>query len=189
MRGVADLLTSGAKDFTFRALAGASGVPERTLYRHYASKDLLLEAFWAWLNREQLAIPPAANSLDGLIEQAAAAYAAFDGREQLVRAMLHDPLGREARIAQAQARRAELRKALKDELVDVAPDDQKRLLVAVQLFMSAAGWETMKDYWGLNAAEMTATTTWAVQSLVAGAQRDAHKPRSRSAAPAKRKSG
>jgi AcrR family transcriptional regulator len=175
MRGLADLLTSG-RDVPFRALAAASGVPERTAYRHYASKEALFSAFWRWLN-ERLGMPATPKSPQELIDQVPALFAAFESGEPLVRAMLHDPHGRATRLATTAARRTRLNTALEEVLEVIAPSDRTRLLASVQVLISAAGWETMKDYRGLTTAEAADAAQWAIRTLIAEAHRHGRSPR------------
>lgn len=176
MQGVAALFGSGVGDFTYRSLAAASGVPERTIYRYYPTKEAVFAAFWVWLRGERLGLPPPARTLDELFARLPVAFAAFDRSEPLIRAMLHDPHGRATRLTHAEARRAELRAVLAGVLAALDPAARTRLLASVQLLFSAAGWETMKDYWGLSGAAAADAACWAVAALIAQA-RGRPKPR------------
>ena len=170
MQGLSALLRAGGNDVTFRALAQASGVPERTLYRYYPSKDALLAAFWTWLN-ERLGMPPPPRSPDELIESIEDIFAAFASDEPLIRAMLHDPHGRATRLAHAKARRARLRNALQPVLAPLDAATRKRLIAAIHVLVSAAGWETMQDYGRVTSQEAAEASQWAVATLIAEAGR------------------
>lgn len=185
MHGLAGLLTSGT-EVTFRNLAAAAGVPERTLYRHYPSKDALLAAFWIWLN-DRLGMPPPPRSSKELIDGIAAIFGAFAAGEPLIRAMLHDPHGRATRLAHAEARRKRLQTALAPVPIDATL--RKRLLTALPALISAAGWETMQDYAGVTSKEAADAAQWAVAALIAAAQRpEKSSPGNRAgSAPRKRK--
>jgi len=170
MRGLADLLASASGDVTFRALSQASGVPERTIYRHYATKEAVFSEFWMWLNT-RLGMPAPPKSPEDLVEQVPVVFAAFEAGEPLVRAMLHDAHGRATRLAHTEARRAKLRDALGDILVALEPADQRRLLSSIQVLFSAAGWENMKDYWDNTSDQAADAAQWAIRALIAQAQR------------------
>lgn len=169
MQGLAGLLTAQGSDVTFRALAQASGVPERTLYRYYPSKEALLAAFWTWLN-DRLGMPPPPRSPEDLIANIAGIFAAFAAGEPLIRAMLHDPHGRTTRLDHAEARRARLRTALQPVLAPLEARARRRLLATVQVLISAAGWETMRDYSRVTSEEATDAAQWAVATLIAEAR-------------------
>jgi AcrR family transcriptional regulator len=164
MHGVAAIIEAG-DDLTFKALSRASGVPERTLYRHYPTREAVLAAFWAWLNA-RLGMPPPPVSAEALVGSVPALFAAFEADERLVRAMLHDPQGRATRHAQAEARRARLLDALAEVLAPLDATGRRRLLASVQALASAATWESMKDNWDLSAEEAGDAAQWAVAALI-----------------------
>ena len=168
MRAVADLLQQGEGDLTYRRLSAATGVPERTLFRYYPTKSALMSAFWTWLNAK-LQMPAPAHAPAELVDQVPQLFAAFEADASLVRAMLHDPNGRDTRLAHAPERRARLRAALQPLVDTLAPDEQIDLLASVQLLASAAGWESMKDNWELSGERAARAAQWAVAALLAAA--------------------
>jgi AcrR family transcriptional regulator len=168
MQGLAQMLTAGT-EITFRSLAQASGVPERTLYRYYPNKEALLAAFWIWLN-DRLGMPPAPRTPHELVDGIATIFAAFASSEPLIRAMLHDPHGRATRLAHAEARRRRLQAALAPVLAPLDTAARRRLLASIQVLISAAGWETMRDYSELGPAEAADAAQWAVAALIAAAR-------------------
>lgn len=180
MQALAGLLTAGAEEITFRTLASASRVPERTLYRYYPNRDQLFAAFWTWLN-DRLGMPPPPRSPDELIAGIARIFAAFSADAPLIRAMLHDPQGRATRLAHSEARRKRLRTALEPVLEPLTAGERKRLIAAIQALISAAGWETMQDYGQLTAQEATETAQWAVAALIAAARPPARSTKRRKA--------
>jgi AcrR family transcriptional regulator len=169
MKGLSGLLTNG-DEVTFRALSRASGVPERTLYRYYPSREALLAAFWTWLN-DRLGMPAPPKSPQDLIASIAGIFAAFAADEPLIRAMLHDPQGRATRLAHGEARRARLRNALQPVLAPLEATARRRLLVSIHALISAAGWETMRDYGRVSSPEAADAAQWAVATLIAEAGR------------------
>src|SRR5688572_20713066 len=50
LAGVSDLIAAGA-DVTFAKAAAATGVPERTIYRHFPTRDALMAALFEHTNR------------------------------------------------------------------------------------------------------------------------------------------
>jgi AcrR family transcriptional regulator len=166
MAAVARLIETGAGDFTFRGLAQASGVPERTLYRRFASKDLLLAEFWDWLNRERLELPPAPRSVGELIAQVPTLFAAFDRSEPLVRAMLRDPATQALRLAHANARLAEMGAALAAATRSASPGVRRKFVASARVLTSAAGWATFKDLGMLTGAEAASAAQWSLRALL-----------------------
>src|SRR5207302_7947373 len=94
---VADLLEAErAEELTVPAVAEASGVSLRTIYRHYPTRDELLEAAGRWIGDElfQHRYP---RDLDEVADLYEAGCRDFDERPGLVRAMAFSQLGQNAR--------------------------------------------------------------------------------------------
>ena len=169
LRAVAELLRQSQEEVTFESVARESGVPQRTLYRHFANKEALFGAFWRWMN-EGIEMPALPTSPEEVVLQIPALFAAFDRDEALVRAMLHHPYGRAVRLAHAEARRTKFGEALR-EITELLPNDvAQRLLASVTVLCSASGWESMKDNWKLSGAAAAKAAQWAVQALIDNAR-------------------
>lgn len=167
LAGLAAMLAKET-EFSFTRLAAEAGVPERTLYRHFADKEALFTAFWGWVNAG-IEMPARPATPDEVVEHIPALYAAFDRDEALVRAMLHNPYGRAVRIDQAAARREKFRLALAEVLAGLTEQEQLNLMAAVTVLCSAQGWESIKDNWGLSGAAAAQAAQWAVRTLIDGA--------------------
>jgi AcrR family transcriptional regulator len=152
-------------EVTFDVLARASGVPVRTLYRYFPSKEALFAAFWPWMN-ERIEVPARPRTADEVISHIPELFAAFDRDEMLVRAMLHSPHGRQVRIANAAARREKFADALREVTTTLSPAATRRFLAAVTAICSASGWESMKDNWGLSGPAAAEAAQWAVHALI-----------------------
>ena len=124
-----------------------SGVPQRTVYRYFVSKEALFGAFWRWVN-DTIAMPAAPTTPAEVVDHIPALFAAFDRDETLVRAMLHSDYGRAVRLAHTEARREKFRLALQPVTDALPPEAARNLLAAVTVLCSASGWET---FWRLRA--------------------------------------
>ena len=165
MEATAALLRDGGEDVTFDLVAKRSGVPVRTVYRHYESKEALFTAFWQWMN-EAIDMPAAPTTAEELVAHIPRLFAAFERDEALVRAMLHNPHGRAVRISFAQARQAKFEFALRDVLDPLAVAERTRILATVTVLCSASGWESMKDNWQLDGHAAAEAAQWAVAALI-----------------------
>lgn len=163
----AQLIETGEAQVTFQRLSQLSGIPERTIYRHFPHKEAVLEAFWHWLNAE-LPIPASPEASDDLPAYVRALFAAFDSRPHLVRAMLASPSGRTLRETHAEARRAKFKHALASLVASLPDTDAACLLSAVEAICSAPGWQSLAASAGSeNAAD---AAVWAVEALLARAR-------------------
>jgi AcrR family transcriptional regulator len=164
MIALAEILRSGV-EVTFEAIAQEAAVPIRTLYRYFPSREELFAAFWPWMNA-RIEVPARPESAGDVIGHIPELYAAFDRDEPLVRAMLHNPHGRSIRNANAAARRDKFAKALEEVTAGLSASDALQLLAGVTTICSAAGWESMKDNWGLTGPAAADAAQWAVAALI-----------------------
>jgi 8-oxo-dGTP pyrophosphatase MutT (NUDIX family) len=80
--------SAGAPDeITTEAIAQKAGVQRRTLFRHFATKDDLLAAFWPWLNA-RIGVSSAPETLQGIIDGPRRTFHQFDAHEAAIRAAL-----------------------------------------------------------------------------------------------------
>lgn len=163
---------AGLEGLSFAALAKEAGVQERTAYRHFPNKDVLLSALWEWVNR-QADIPGFARTQAELLSMPPVAYAGFDRQEGLMRALLSSPQGREFRLRVNGERQETLRGVLSDLLPHLSAAEGRNLLATVQLLYSATAWMTMKDYWGLDGKAAGEASVWAIKALLETAARSA----------------
>jgi AcrR family transcriptional regulator len=153
---------------TFAAIAHEVGCRERTVYRHFASKDDLARAFWDWQYAVFGRPDRSATGAAELHAQTAAAFAAFDARPELVRAMLHTRHGRAARLSDNAARQQAMLRTAAAELPQLDPPTRRRAAAAIQLLSSAAAWEVLRDYWDMTADEAAATARLAITAILDG---------------------
>lgn len=169
MQALAALMRGGA-NVTFELLANRSGVPLRTLYRHFSSREVLLGAFWEWVNRH-VEMPPLPETPEEIVSHISALFAAYDRDEPLIRAMIHDPHGRAVFLDKGGARRESFSKALMPILDALPAPEARGLAVSVTVLCSPAGWESMKDNWRFTGVDAAAAAQWAVRSLIEEARR------------------
>ena len=155
-------MTAGAEDITFDAVSRASGVPLRTVYRHFPNRAALRDAFWGWLN-DAIEVPDPPRTPADLPAYGRALFAAFDRQAALVRAFIHTAAGRDIRSAGTAARQEKFRRALAPLLADLSPETGHALLAAVMSLCSASGWENMR---AIGEAEAGDVVAWSLAALV-----------------------
>jgi AcrR family transcriptional regulator len=155
----------------FDELATVSGVNRRTIFRHFPTKEALLEAFWNDANAS-LGVRFWPQSEKDLTELPPALFASLDGIEGIVRASHASGAGRQMRLQANEERQAAFRKSLAEVSKDLVPERARQLEAAVQLLFSATAWQTMKDYWGFSGEEAGKAAAWAIEALLDAARRD-----------------
>jgi AcrR family transcriptional regulator/quercetin dioxygenase-like cupin family protein len=151
--------------FTLDAIAQQAGLERRTVFRHFKTKEALLQAFWVWIN-DRITPRTLPTSLDELIAAPKETFARFDDEEGVIRASLHTPTGRAMRMTAVPARREAFRAALREATHGAPAEDGRRLETIVHLLYSASAWETMRDYAGVSGAQAGDAASWALRILV-----------------------
>lgn len=170
LRATAELLQRDPDTaLSFGELAAAAGVQERTIYRHFPSKEALLDAFWIWVN-ERAGFAAYPNSERDLVEHPKQVFAGFDELEGVVRASLTTAAGREMRLRRLAERRDAFARSLAKATAGLTPESARRLTGLVHLLYSASAWQVMRDYAGLSGAEAGTAASWAIRTLIAAAR-------------------
>ncbi len=159
------LKSRSLNELSLATVAREAGITERTVYRHFATREDLLEATWAAVNAA-IGMTEFPRTAEELIDRPKRLFPAFDRRAEVVRAMLASPQGRELRLRVNKERQAAIRSAVKEARPKLREPAFTRLCAAVQLLYSASGWATMTDYWGLDSAEAGRAASEAIAVLL-----------------------
>ncbi len=152
-------------ELSLATVAREAGITERTVYRHFATREQLLEATWAAVN-DAIGIKDFPRTAEELIERPKKLFPAFEKRAEVIRAMLASPQGRELRLRANKERQSAIRAAVKSARPNLREPALTRLCAAVQVLCSASGWATMTDYWGLDSAEAGRAASEAIAELL-----------------------
>ncbi|HVY85139.1 MAG TPA: helix-turn-helix domain-containing protein [Caulobacterales bacterium] len=133
-------------------IAEKANVTERTLYRHFATRDDLLRAIWPRL-QARVGSPGFPSTAKDLAEMPLWLFPNFDAEGGAVRASLFSRAGRELRRATNRERQAAIRKAVREARPDLKEPELTRLCAVIHLIGGAYGWAVMKDAWDLDGDE------------------------------------
>src|SRR5687768_18577046 len=64
---------------TYAAVAAAAGIPERTLYRHFPTREALLKALYDWVNQKLTVDAERPTDAAGLARLVRLVFPGFDG--------------------------------------------------------------------------------------------------------------
>lgn len=155
----------GLEELSFAAVAAGAGVKERTVYRHFANKALLLEGLWDWF-QGSVHYGPVAETEAELIAKPLSTFPGFDENEQFVRALWSSTQGREFRLSNVETRKAGINKAIADATRGLPPRQTRWIAAVIHVLYSGAAWSTMKDYWGLSGDEAGKASATAIELLI-----------------------
>lgn len=169
MDAVERLLSQGSLDeLTFAQVAVEAGISERTVYRHFPTKELLLEAFWARV-QQTLGMEQSIRSWEDYVQSRPAAFATMDRRERLLRAVMHSAQAHEARLRINAERQAGIRRVVADAVGPLPEPEFTELCALVHLLGSAPAWAALKDYWGIKGVRAGRVVAQAITTLTAAA--------------------
>ncbi|MDX2237618.1 MAG: helix-turn-helix domain-containing protein [Hyphomonadaceae bacterium] len=160
------LFRDGAvEDLTMAGVAARAGMTERTIYRHFETREALLGAVWEEINAI-VKTPSMPDTPERLIAQPREMFREFDKEEALLRAIVTTRQGRELRLSVNAQRQTAIRQAVRAARPELMEPHFTRLCAAVQLLDSSFAWAVMKDYWGLAGDEAGAAASEAIRVLL-----------------------
>lgn len=155
----------GPDEISMEAIAQQAKVQRRTVFRHFASKDELLAAFWPWLN-QNIGASIAPETTRNVIDGPRKTFPLFDRHEPAIRAALHSRTGREMRAGTIPMRRASFSDALGPVLSALPAEKARTVQALAHLLYSASAWETLKDYGGLTGVQAGEAASWALETIL-----------------------
>src|SRR5688572_3855587 len=164
LEGVAALLERG-EALTFAAVAAAAGIPERTVYRHFPTREALLVALYEWANARLGTGGERPSDGEGFSRFVRQTFTGFDALAPVVRELSVAPEGRHARLAQNPERQRAALAMVRREAPRLDAPTTRRLAAVLQLLTAASSWQNFRDYWGMDGAEAAEASVLAAELL------------------------
>ncbi len=152
-------------DISMDAIAAAAGVERRTVFRHFATRDALYLAFFAWLNA-RLGVVSAPQTPAGMQDAIRDGFDSFDDQAAAIRAAIHSKPGREMRAATIPARREAFARCLAPATAGLPPGKRAQVEALAHLLYSAPAWEVLKEYGGLTGPQAGEAAAWALELIL-----------------------
>jgi AcrR family transcriptional regulator len=143
---------TGAEPVAIAAVAEGAGVTHRTVYRHFKTRDDLIEAVWPRL-QQRLQSKGFPRTAADLVAMPGRLFPRFDENATLVRASAFSDAGLEVRLRANAERQDAMLACVADALPGLDPQAMRRRAAVVQLIDSAYAWAALRDFWGLDGVE------------------------------------
>jgi AcrR family transcriptional regulator len=175
---IGQIAEEGLGELTVPLVAERAGVSLRTVYRHFPSKDDLIDSV-AEFRDLQFGVhgPPA--TVEELLETTPRLFEGFAARDDLVRAADVSAAGRHIHDRARRRRAKALSRIFEEVTRDLSPTEARRLAAIVQVLWSTRAWLTLHDNWGMDGKEAGKAAQWAIATLLDEARRMGEDARTR----------
>lgn len=173
LEGVAALLATD-DHLTFSALATTTGVPERTIYRYFPTREALLAAVFDWTNARIGFDGELPTDGDGAVALVRRVFPGFDEHAPVVRELLLSRDGLDVRLSSMDARRRAALALVRNEAPGLDRTTTRRVAAVVQLLTTASTWQTLTQYWDVHGDEAAETAALAIELLLDAARNRAN---------------
>jgi AcrR family transcriptional regulator len=150
---------------TILDIALEAGVTERTIYRHFKTREDLLKAVWPHM-QAKIGMSGFPKDVEALLAAPARLFPRFDMYEGSVRASMYSAAGREVRTGANPARQQAFTACVAQALPELDDAARRRRAAVVQMIGSSHGWACLKDYWGLDTKEAARAAAEAIAILL-----------------------
>lgn len=165
------IVDGGADELSLREVARAAGVSAPTAYRHFATKEALLDAMVAFIDQRML-IPAKIDSIEDFIGALPTIHQSFADNRRFMRAYLRARAAADLRLAGRKNRARRVGNAVNRSLPKLSETEQRALAPLLQVFSSSSVWELWSEQWGLEGERAGQVAAWAVKALYAELRRD-----------------
>ena len=155
---VAQVSETGRNDFAVAEVAELAGVSPRTVYRHFPTRDDLIEAIVDHV--DQCARPEMPNGPEDLPRHLTELFAWFEDNAEMIEASHVAGLGREVRAA-GRKRRGDQSRDWIDEWAAALPEAERlRAWGVFRAMIGSQSWRTMRRELGLSPEQATDAMQW-----------------------------
>ena len=155
-------------DLTYASVAAEAGVQERTVYRHFPTKEDLEAALWDWIIGRLTHADFAAGDEEQLVAAMRESFAGFDAGASLIQAMLRSPQGLDVRRSQQPARRAMFEACVDSAAPGLPPQVRDRAAAVLQVLYSAASWDLLRSLRDMDADQAADAIELGIRSFLGG---------------------
>jgi AcrR family transcriptional regulator len=162
------VVEEGLHDVSIQQVADRAGITHRTVYRHFASRQDLVEELANWLDRrlaEQggILIPLTADQMPAAIEYNSRL---FDEDAELVAALAKVTWGVRQETSAQRHRTRSFAEALAPVTVHLDPVHARGVAAVVRYLMSSRTWLAFREEFGLTGKESGPVIAWVIQLLL-----------------------
>ncbi len=159
------VLEEGVHDFSVQRVAELAGVSHRTIYRHFASREDLLEALAIRLASQ---MPRELSSYDACEVRDAIRdiHAVFTKESKRVKALAILAAGARIRLPHRKKNTRVVQRTLAPLTAHLAAEEAEAVAILIRSIAGSFMWFHLTDEHGLDPERTTRLVVWAVQALI-----------------------
>ncbi len=164
-------MADGVAALSIPAVAREAGVSIPTIYRHFGSKQGLVEALNPYVLAKSGLVPEKLPETIAEFEpMARQMFRNLAGMDLTLRAAMASELGQQVRRATMPKRLEKIREVIGRFAPDVPDGERDRLVSLALILMSTPSFHAYKDYLGLGPDASAKLVSWALGTLIEGAR-------------------
>jgi AcrR family transcriptional regulator len=172
LAAVGTILSTGSTDaVTFAEVARVAGITMRTIFRHFPTREELLSTFWKWQLEEtggQTILGPA--SLESLLAKIKEFFESLDSEENLIRAVISSPEGRDIRKEANRIRLEKMLEFVKTVVPELSKRERHNMAAGIVSVSSILSWLFMRDNCGFDGKRAGEAAALTVQLIIEAGQ-------------------
>jgi AcrR family transcriptional regulator len=160
------LVVAGVEGLTMQQAAKQAGVALRTVFRHFPTREDLLDAVWHSMN-EKMGETPDLASLDELSTFVPELFGRYEAIEGQIRGAMFASTFQSSRRRLGSSRARKMRQAVAAQFTE--GDDRSRAMAASAAYTLTVPLVSivLKEAYGLSTPEAARAVTWAIRTLAA----------------------
>lgn len=182
MEALADVvLTDGVSGFSVQSVADRAGISHRTVYRHFPSREALLEGLTDylddWMRSEGL--PGVPTTYEELIEATGPLYSFFGAQAPMSVAMVIVSLALGVEPERRERRTEGFIEMVRRESPNLTDDEARKWGLALRTVASSQSWYALTHRFQLSNQEAASVTSMSLRALIAEIRRHDSRQRSK----------
>jgi AcrR family transcriptional regulator len=162
--------TTGALEkVSIAAVARKAGVQERTVYRHFGTREGMIDAFFAHHSAE-LGVPRFARTEEEMLSLGARLFVGFERDGAIHRAFVNSTGGRQMFVRLGPQFQMAFQEAVAEAATGLPSEESRWLAAAAHALASGGTWRTLHDFWGMSGEEAGQVSRFALGLLLDGAR-------------------
>ncbi len=168
LESVAALISEGRiMDFSVKEVANQAGVSYASVYRHFPTRESLLEALYDSASEIMAQSAPfTPHSLDEIPAMAKKTVAIFEEKANITRAFTIALAVNNIQPPSRHQRDRKIQQMVVESAPHLVPGVARQVTAIISHLNSSLTWATLKQRFGLSAEETSDALTWALQTLI-----------------------